>query len=193
MSDTASAAGTPYPIPYVMEMQYVPDFDDLPHPLIVNKHKRYLEALFKSPGYDIFWHGGIGFTAMHQAVCRRHLGTWISELPIRYIPKLQDLQYLVYDLFRTYPLNSPIITLSYIGREECLAGVVSYQRRKDGERGVFKEWQYNNPIEFDTTEPDYVSRRFERIEECMPNHHGEFTAPQDFHSKIRYDKKEILL
>lgn len=193
MSDTASATGTPYPIPYVMVMQYTPDFGSMPHPLMVQKHKRYLDALFKSPGYDIFWHSGIGFTAMHQVICRRRLGTWISELPIRYLPQLQDLKYLVYDIFRTYPLNSSIITLSYIGREECLAGVVSWQRRKDGERGYFKEWQYDSPIEVNSTEPDNISRRFERIEECVPDHEGAFTAPQDFHSKIRYDKKEILL
>ena len=61
MSDTASAAGTPYPIPYVMVMQYAPDFGSMPHPLMVQKHKRYLDALFKPNllnNPDIFYQEG---------------------------------------------------------------------------------------------------------------------------------------
>ena len=194
MSDTESANPISCaPLNHVLMMQYNPDFTDISPTVAEKKHSRFLESLFKSPGYDCFWHNGIGFTGMHEAVCRRRLGHWISELPIKYLPSLPELEFLAYDIFRTYPLNTDIVSLSYIGREECLAGTLFWQRRDDGERGYFKEWLWDHPIDFDSTEPGYIGRRFERIEECRPNNEGPFPAPPDYHSKIRYDKKEILL
>lgn len=187
--NTASAC----PLLYVMVLQSRPQFTQTNAHIIDKKYNHYIESLLRSPGYDMFWHHGIGFTNMHEAQCRLHLGDRISELPIKYLPSKQRLQFLAYDIFKTFPFRTDVIALSYIGRDEKIAGVITWRKTEHGEGGAYRIWEYNHPIDFDTTEPQYVSRRFERIEECAPTDRGIFIEPDNYVSGIRYDRKEILL